>query len=105
MGNKHGIFTWLCPKLYTIFDPSTFFTVTPIVLDLTNASILTNHQFPNSKEKPHKHTPGQPLAMEVQIRDTPIQIEGSVEDGGTWVHQYMKVMEEGTNNDNVGQRS
>ena len=43
--------------------------------------------------------------MEIQIRDPPIQIEGSVEDGGTWMHQYMKVMEKGTNNDNVGQRS
>ena len=53
----------------------------------------------------HKHTPWQPLAMEIQIRKPPIQIEGSVEDRGTWVHQYMKVMEKGTNNDNVGQRS
>ena len=53
----------------------------------------------------HKHTPWQPLAMEIQIRDPQIQIEGSVEDGGTWIHQYMNVMEKGTNNDNVGQRS
>ena len=34
---------------------STFFRVTPIVLDLTNASMLTNHQFPNSKSVPKTH--------------------------------------------------
>ena len=31
---------------------STFFPVTPIVLDLTNASMLTNHEFSNSKNVP-----------------------------------------------------
>ena len=85
-------------------DLSTFFPVTPIVLDLTNASMLTNHKFQIPKIS-HKHTAWQPLAMEIQIRDPLIQIEGNVEDGGTCVHQYMKVMEKGTNNDNVGQRS
>ena len=34
---------------------STFFPVTPIVLDLTNASMLTNHQFPNSENVPQTH--------------------------------------------------
>ena len=68
-----------------IHDLSTFFPVTPIVLDLTIASKLTNYQFPNSKKIPHT----QPLATlgnGSQIRDPPIEIEGSVEDGGTWVH-------------------
>ena len=65
------------------------------------------YQSPISKfqKMSHKHTPWQPLAMEIQIRDPPIRIEGDVEDGGTWVHRYMKVMEKGTNNDNLGQRS
>ena len=81
-------------------DLSTFFPVTPIVLDLTNASMLTNHRFPNSKNVPQKHALTS-LDNEVQICRPPIEIEGSVEDEGTWVHQYMKVMEKGTNNDNV----
>ena len=81
-------------------DLSTFFPVTPIVLDLTNACMFTNHQFPYSKTVPETH-PLATLGNEIQIRGSPIKIEGSVEDGGTWVHQHMKVMEKGTNNDNV----
>ena len=84
-------------------DLSTLLAVTLIVLDLTNASMLTNHQFPNSKNVPETE-PLATLYNEIQICGPPIQIEGSVWDGGTWVHQYMKVMEKGTNNDNSGQR-
>ena len=36
-------------------DKSTFFPVTPIVLDLTNASMITNHQFQNSTKVPQTH--------------------------------------------------
>ena len=86
-------------------DLSTFFHVTSIVLDLTNASMLTNHQFQNFQKYPTNAHPGQPLAMEIEIRDPPIRIEGNFDDGGTWVHQYMKVMEKGANNDYVRQRS
>ena len=87
-----------------IFDLSTFLPVTPIVLDLTNASILSNQQFPNSKNVPQTNLLAT-VGNEIQIRGSAIQIDRSVEDGGTLVHQYMKVMEKGTNNDNVGQRS
>ena len=86
-------------------DLSAFLLVTPFVLHLTNVSMLSNNQFPNSKNVPQAQTLAN-LGNEIQIRGPPNQIEGSVEDGGgTWVHQYMKVMEKGTNYDNVGQRS
>ena len=90
--------------LAPILDLSTFLPVTPIVLDLTNASMLTSHKILNPKHVPQTH-PLAALGNEIHICGPPIQIEGSVEDGGTRVHQYMKVMEKGTNNDNGGQRS
>ena len=84
-------------------DLSTFFPVTPIVVDLTNASMLSNHQFSVPKTVPQTH-PLATLTNVIQICGPPIQIEQSVEDGDTSVHRYMKVMERGTNIDNVGQR-
>ena len=46
--------------LLPIPNLSTFFPVKPIVLDLTNASMPTNHQFPNSKNVPQTHPFGHP---------------------------------------------
>ena len=69
------------------------------------------HESVNSKQNGHsesvyhKHNPWQTLAMKSKTRGRPpFQIEERVEDGDIWVHQYMKVMERGTNHDNVGQR-
>ena len=77
-------------------DFLTFSPVTPFVLDLTKPSMLSNFQFPKSKNIPQAH----PLAThgnKFQIRGPPIPT-------GLEYHQYMEVMERATDNDNVGQR-
>ena len=58
------------------------------------------YQSPISKsQKCPTNTPlGNPWQWKSKY-DPPIPIEGSVEDGGTLIHEYMKVMEKATNND------
>ena len=72
-----------------------FFPVTHSVLDLTNALMIYHMKFPKQKFLPaHRFAT---LGNKIQIRGPPIQT-------GLEYHQYIKVMENATNNDNVEQR-
>ena len=64
---------------------SGFFPATPIVLDLTNASMIYKIQNPRFPQV----QPLETLGNKIQILGQPIQI-------GLKYHQYMEVMEKGT---------
>ena len=81
-GTAVGLAPAIVRTLQPIPDLFTFFPVTPIVLDLTNDSMLSNHPLPKSKNV-QQTKPLPPLGNELLIRGPPIHIDERAEDGDT----------------------